>query len=201
LRCLCVVYKHNLIVFLCVLKFRCSLLTGSKKSEKFAVTELNKARKNLDNFGTIHPESHITKADLQKLGVADEIRKLKSIQRERLLEDLSSLLNDKIRDFEQHEQEARWKESMLQKLNAELDDKVAQLEKSNKQLAEEKARSDELNKQLQEALLKLRSSEEQLRLERDWLAQQVEMKSKEVLETIREMIKDAETQDKSAPSQ
>jgi hypothetical protein len=177
------------------------LLTESKKSEKFAVTDLHKARKSLDNFGTIHPENHITKADLQKLGVADEIRKLKSIQREKLLEDLSSLLNDKIRDFEQHEQEAKWKESMLQKLNTELDDKVVQLEKANKQLAEEKARSDELNKQLQEALLKLRSSEEQLRLERDWLAQQVEMKSKEVLETIREMIKDAEKQDKTASSQ
>jgi hypothetical protein len=184
-----------------MLKSRCDLLTEPKKSEKFAVTELSKARKNLDSFGTIRSENHITKADLQKLGVADEIRKLKSIQREKLLEDLSSLLNDKIRDFEQHEQEAKWKESMLQKLNTELDDKVTQLEKTNKQLAEEKARSDELNKQLQEALLKLRSSEEQLRLERDWLAQQVEIKSKEVLETIREMIKDAEKQDKPASSQ
>ena len=178
---------------------RCGLLTHTKKSEKFTVSNLNKARKSLDSFGTISPENHITKDDLQKFGVAEEIRKLKSIQREKLLEDLSSLLNDKIRDFEKHEQEAKWKESMLQKLNAELDDKVAQLEKANKQLAEEKARSDELNKQLQEALLKLRHSEEQLTLERDWLAQQVEGKSKEVLETIREMIKEAEGQS-DAPS-
>ncbi|MGQ0771670.1 MAG: hypothetical protein ACT4NT_02715 [Nitrososphaerota archaeon] len=175
------------------------MLTHTKKSEKFTVSNLNKARKSLDSFGTLSPESHITKDDLQKFGVAEDIRKLKTIQREKLLEDLSSLLNDKVRDFEKHEQEAKWKESMLQKLNTELDDKVAQLEKANKQLVEEKARSDELNKQLQEALLKLRHSEEQLTLERDWLAQQVETKSKEVLETIREMIKEAEGQS-DAPS-
>lgn len=160
-------------------------------------SELNKARKSLDNFGTINPESHITKEDLQKLGLGDEIRKLKSIQREKLLEDLSSLLNDKIRDFEKHEQELVWKDTMLQKLNVELNEKIFQLERANKQLAEEKARSDELNRQLQETLLKLHNSEEQLKLERDWLAQQVETKSKEVLETIREMIKDAENQNKT----
>ncbi len=179
---------------------RRGLLSQSKKSEKYPVTSLTKARKSIDNFGTINPENHITKADLLKLGMGDEIRKLKTIQREKLLEDLSTLLNDKIRDFEKHEQEQKWKEAMLQKLNSELDDKVAQLEKANKQLAEEKMRSDELNKQLQEALLKLQKSEEQLKLERDWLAQQVETKSKEVLETIREMIKDAEKQENTPSS-
>jgi DNA repair exonuclease SbcCD ATPase subunit len=179
-------------------KLRRDLLSQSKKSEKSVVADLTKARRNLDSFGTIHPENHITKADLLKLGVGDDIRKLKAIQRERLLEDLSSLLNDKIRDFEKHEQEQKWKETVLLRLNTELDEKIAQLELANKQLADEKARSDDLNKQLQEALLKLQKSEEQLKLERDWLAQQVETKSKEVLETIREMIKDAEKQENDA---
>lgn len=172
------------------------MLSESKKSEKYVASQLNKARKSLDNFGTINTENQITKEDLQKLGLGDEIRKLKSIQREKLLEDISTLLNDKIRDFEKHEQELTWKDSMLQKLNAELNEKVFQLERTNKQLAEEKAKSDELNKQLQETLLKLHNSEEQLRLERDWLAQQVETKSKEVLETIREMIKNSEDEPK-----
>lgn len=173
------------------------MLSESEKPEKCTASQLNKARKSIDDIGVINSENHITKADLQKLGFADEIRKLKSIQREKLLEDLSTLLNDKIREFEKHEQELKWKDSMLQKLNRELNEKVFQLEKTNKQLAEEKARSDELNHQLQEALLKLHASEEQLRLERDWLAQQVETKSKEVLDTIREMIKEAENQNKS----
>jgi hypothetical protein len=175
----------------------CGLLSESKKPEKYE-TQLNRARKSLDNFGMIHSENQITKEDLQKLGFADEIRKLKSIQREKLLEDLSTLLNDKIREFEKHEQELKWKDSMLQKLNTELSEKVIQLEKAYTQLAEEKAHSDALNKQLQETLLKLHASEEQLKLERDWLAQQVETKSKEVLDTIREMIKEAESQNKTA---
>jgi hypothetical protein len=175
----------------------CGLLSESKKSEKYAPTQLNKARKSIENFGVISSENHITKADLQKLGFADEIRKLKSIQREKLLEDLSNLLNEKIREFEKHEQELKWKDSMLQKLNGELNEKIVQLEKAYTQLAEEKARSDALNKQLQETLLKLHASEEQLKLERDWLAQQVETKSKEVLDTIREMIKEAESQNKT----
>src|SRR5574342_581118 len=118
---------------------------------------------------------------------------MKSIQREKMLEDLSYLLNDKIREFEKIEQEEKWKESVLQNLNAELNTKVIQLEQANKTISEEKARSDDLNKRLQETLLRLQSSEEQLRLERDWLMQQVEQKSKEVIDTIREMIKESET--------
>ncbi|MBI5697379.1 MAG: hypothetical protein HZC29_02555 [Thaumarchaeota archaeon] len=89
--------------------------------------------------------------------------------------------------------EEKWKESVLHNLNTELNTKVIQLEQANKTISEEKARSDDLNKRLQETLLKLQSSEEQLRLERDWLVQQVEQKSKEVIETIREMIKESES--------
>ena len=151
--------------------------------------QLDDAHKSIENLGLIHPENHITKQDVEKLGFADDLRKMKSIQREKMLEDLSCLLNDRIREFEKIEQEEKWKESMLRHLNTELNSKIAQLEAANKAISEEKARSDELNKKLQETLLKLQSSEEQLRLERDWLAQQVEQKSKEVLDTIREMIK------------
>jgi two-component system sensor histidine kinase HydH len=156
--------------------------------------QLDEARKSMDDFGVIHPENHITKQDIEKLGFADDIRKLKSIHREKMLEDLSCLLNDKIREFEKIEQEDKWKESVLQRLNVELNAKVIELEQANKTITAEKARSDELNKKLQETMLKLQSSEEQLRLERDWLAQQVEQKSKEVLETIREMIKNEKPQ-------
>jgi len=168
------------------------LLSAHKKSDKNM--HLDEARKSIENFGVIHPENHVTKQDIEKLGFADDIRKLKSIHREKMLEDLSCLLNDKIREFEKIEQEDKWKESVLQRLNAELNSKVAQLENANKTIAQEKARSDELNKKLQETLLKLQNSEEQLRLERDWLAQQVEQKSKEVLETIHEMIKNEKPQ-------
>lgn len=150
--------------------------------------QLGEARKSMDDFGVIHPETHVTKQDIEKLGFADDIRKMKSIQREKMLEDLSCLLNDRIREFEKIEQEDKWKESVLQRLNSELNSKVIQLEKTNKIVADEKVRSDELNKKLQETLLRLQSSEEQLRLERDWLAQQVEQRSKEVLDTIRQMI-------------
>ncbi len=149
---------------------------------------LDEARKSVDDFGVIHPENHVTKQDIEKLGFADDIRKMKSIQREKMLEDLSCLLNDRIREFEKIEQEDKWKESVLQRLNSELNSKIAQLEKANSAIIDEKARSDDLNKKLQETLLKLQSSEEQLRLERDWLAQQVEQRSKEVLDTIRQMI-------------
>lgn len=166
------------------------MLSEHKKTDK---VELNRARKSVKDFGLIHPENHVTKQDLERLGCADDIRKMKSIHRERILEDLSYLLNDKIREFEKVEQEEKWKESVLQNLNAELNAKVMELEHANKTISEEKAKSDDLNKRLQETLLKLQSSEEQLRLERDWLVQQVEQKSKEVIETIHEMIKGSET--------
>lgn len=146
----------------------------------------------------INPENQVTKEDLQKLSFAGDISKLKSIKREKMLEDLSCLLNGKIRDLERQEQEEKWKETMLQELNLALNEKITQLEQANTQLAEEKKRSDDLNSQLQGALQKLRHSEEQLTLERDWLVEQVEIKSLEVIETIRQMIK-TEGKDK-APS-
>lgn len=168
------------------------MLSQHKKSDK--KLHLDEARKNMEISGLLHPENHVTKQDIEKLGFADDIRKMKSIQREKMLEDLSCLLNDRIREFEKIEQEDKWKESVLQRLNFELNSKIIQLENANKTISEEKARSDELNKKLQETLLKLQSSEEQLRLERDWLAQQVEKKSKEVLDTIRQMIQDESKQ-------
>jgi len=136
----------------------------------------------------INPENQVTKNDLQKLSFAGDIGKLKSIKREKMLEDLSCLLNGKIRELERQEQEEKWKETMLQELNLALNEKIAQLEQANIQLAEEKKRSDSLNVQLQDTLHKLRHSEEQLTLERDWLVEQVEIKSLEVIETIRQMI-------------
>jgi septal ring factor EnvC (AmiA/AmiB activator) len=164
----------------------------SHKSKPEFESPIQKARDSLHRHGTIKPENHITPDDLKKLVVTDEMRKLKTIQREKLLEDVSSILNSKIREFEKHEQQEKWKEAMLQKLNSELNDKIAKLEDANKALAQEKARSDNLNKQLQETLVKLQSSEAQLRLERDWLAQQVETKSKEVIKTITEILKGAD---------
>jgi hypothetical protein len=159
------------------------------ESKSNVVSQVNKAKQNLSNFGMINPENQVTKEDLQKLSFAGDINKLKSIKREKMLEDLSGLLNGKIRELERQEQEEKWKETMLQELNLTLSEKITQLEQANTLLAEEKKHSDELNSQLQETLQKLRHSEEQLTLERDWLVEQVEIKSLEVIETIRQMIK------------
>ncbi len=161
------------------------------KSKPEFESPIEKARDSLHRHGTIKPENRITPEDLKKLGVA-EMGRLKTIQREKLLEDVSSILNSKIREFEKHEQQEKWKEAMLQKLNHELNDKVAKLENANRALAEEKAHSDNLNKQLQDAFARLQNSEAQLRLERDWLAQQVEAKSREVIKTITEILKGAD---------
>ena len=150
--------------------------------------QVSKAKKNMNSFGMINPENQVTAEDLQKLSFAGEIGKLKSTQREKMLEDLSWLLNEKVRELERQEQEEKWKETMLQELNVALNEKIIQLEHANTQLAEEKKHSDALNTQLQDAMQKLRRSEEQLVLERDWLAEQVEVKSLEVIETIRQMI-------------
>lgn len=169
----------------------------SKKSNN-VLTQVNKAKQNLHNFGMINPENQVTKEDLQKLSFTGDISKLKSIKKEKMLEDLSCLLNGKIRELERQEQEEKWKETVLQELNLALNEKIAQLEQANIKLAEEKKHSDDLNGQLQDALQKLRHSEEQLTLERDWLVEQVEIKSLEVIETIRQMI-NTEGKDK-APS-
>ncbi len=125
---------------------------------------------------------HITKEDLEKLNFSEDLGKLKAIQRERLLEDLSSLLNHKIKELEQ-------KDQVLSDLTTALDTKVSHLKLANTQLEEEKKRSGELNQNLKNALKKLNDTEKQLKIERDWLAEQVEVKSMEVLKTIEQLIK------------
>ena len=131
----------------------------------------------------------VTKKDLEKLQFADELSKLKAIQREKLLEDLSILLNDKIKELEQKEKENKEKEEVLSDLTAALNEKIKELETKNLQLQEEKKRSDELNKSYKSTLKKLSDAELHLKVERDWLAEQVEKKSLEVLQTIDQLIK------------
>src|SRR3989304_2675349 len=53
----------------------------------------------------------------------------------------------------------------------------------------EKKHSEELNQSLKITLKKLSDAEIQLKIERDWLAEQVEKKSIEVLKTIDQLIK------------
>ena len=124
----------------------------------------------------------ITKEDLEKLNFSEDLVKLKAIQRERLLEDLSTLLNDKIKELEQ-------KDQVLSDLTTALETKVNHLKLTNIQLEEEKKHSVELNKNLKTTLKKLSDTEKQLKIERDWLAEQVEIKSMEVLNTIEQLIK------------
>ncbi len=124
----------------------------------------------------------ITKEDLEKLNFPEDLVKLKAIQRERLLEDLSSLLNHKIKELEQ-------KDQVLSELTTALDTKVNHLKLANIQLEEEKKRSEHLNQNLKTTLKKLTDTEKQLKIERDWLAEQVEVKSIEVLKTIEQLIK------------
>ena len=124
----------------------------------------------------------ITKEDLEKLNFSEDLVKIKAIQRERLLEDLSTLLNDKIKELEQ-------KDQVLSDLTTALDTKVNHLKLANIQLEEEKKRSGELNQNLKTVLKKLSDGEKQLKIERDWLAEQVEVKSIEVLKTIEQLIK------------
>ena len=124
----------------------------------------------------------ITKEDLEKLNFSEDLVKLKAIQRERLLEDLSTLLNDKIKELEQ-------KDQVLSDLTTALETKVNHLKLTNIQLEEEKKHSGELNKNLKTTLKKLSDTEKQVKIERDWLAEQVEIKSMEVLKTIEQLIK------------
>jgi hypothetical protein len=131
----------------------------------------------------------ITKEDLQKLNFSEDLVKLKAIHRERLLEDLSSLLNDKIKELEQKEKESKQKEKILSELTVALDTKVYHLKLTNSQLLAEKKHSENLNQSLKTALKKLSETEMQLKIERDWLADQVEKKSMEVLKTIDQLIK------------
>ncbi len=131
----------------------------------------------------------ITKDDIAKLNFSDDLAKLKAIQRERLLEDLSNLLNDKIKELEQKEKERKKREQVFSDLSNALNVKVSQLESANIKLQEEKKHSEELNHSLRTALKKLSDAEIQLKIERDWLAEQVEKKSIEVLKTIDQLIK------------
>lgn len=131
----------------------------------------------------------ITKEDLEKLNFSEDLSNLKAIHRERLLEDLSSLLNDKIKEIEQQEKESKQKEQVLSNLTAALDAKVYDLKLTNAQLQAEKKHSEELNQSLKATLKKLSDAEIQLKIERDWLAEQVEKKSMEVLKTIDQLIK------------
>ena len=124
----------------------------------------------------------ITKEDLDKLNFNEDLSKIKAIHREKLMEELSSLLNDKIREIEK-------KDKILSELTTSLNDKIKQLEDANNQLKLEKKHSDELNSNLKTALKKLSDAEMQLKIERDWLAEQVEKKSLEVLKTIDQLIK------------
>jgi hypothetical protein len=131
----------------------------------------------------------VTKADLEKLNFADDLAKLKEIQREKILEDLSLLLNEKIKELDKKEKENKEKEQVLSELTTALNEKIKQLEENNLQLQQEKKHSDELNDQLKATLKKLGDAEMHLKVERDWLAEQVEKKSLEVLHTIEQLMK------------
>ena len=132
--------------------------------------------------------NQVTKKDLEKLNFTDDLAKLKAIQREKLLEDLSSLLNHKIKELEKKEKESKEKEHVLSELAGALKEKIKQLETTNLKLQQEKKHSDELNNQLKTTLKKLSDAELHLKIERDWLAEQVEKKSLEVLQTIEQLI-------------
>ncbi len=131
----------------------------------------------------------ITKEDLEKLNFSEDLIQLKAIQRERLLEDLSTLLNDKIKELEQKDNESKQKEQVLSDLTTALDSKVYNLKLANAQLKAEKNLSEELNQNLKTTLKKLSDAEIELKIERDWLAEQVEKKSMDVLKTIDQLIK------------
>ena len=131
----------------------------------------------------------VTKEDLEKLNFSDDLGKLKALQRERLLEDVSSLLNEKIKELELKEKESKEKEQILVELTSTLDKKVKQLEETNGQLEKEKKHSEAINHNLKTTLKKLSDAENQLKIERDWLAEQVEKKSMEVLRIIDQLIK------------
>ncbi len=162
-----------------------------------SLASIDKKIKNLlktkDNFSKSSTKSSIlepiTKEDLEKLNFSDDLGKLKAIQRERLLEDVSSLLNEKIKEVEQKEKESQEKEGVLIELAAALDKKINQLEAANIQLQEEKKHSENINENLKATMKKLSDAEIQLKVERDWLAEQVEKKSMEVLRTIDQLIK------------
>lgn len=131
----------------------------------------------------------ITAQDLAGLDITEDLAKLKEIQRERLLEDMSLILNDRVQELERKEESNKEKEVVLNELTNALNEKIFQLEVANKTIVEQKKQSDELNLKLQETVTKLQDAEKELKIERDWLADQVEKKSLEVLNTIDQLIK------------
>jgi len=162
-----------------------SLASIDKKIQNLVKTK-DRFAKNSGNSSIFEP---ITKKDLEKLNFSDDLGKLKAIQRERLLEDVSSLLNAKIKELEKKEKESNAKEEVLIELASALDTKINQLEEANIQLQEEKKYSEKINEHLITTMKKLSDAEIQLKIERDWLAEQVEKKSMEVLRTIDQLIK------------
>ena len=160
-------------------------LTTLDKKIKSLVKTKNKIEKN-STPSILEP---VTKQDLEKLNFSDDLGKLKAIQRERLLEDVSSLLNEKIKELELKEKESKEKEQVLVELTSTLDKKIKQLEETNLQLEKEKKHSERINDNLKATLKKLSDAENQLKIERDWLAEQVEKKSMEVLKIIDQLIK------------
>lgn len=153
------------------------------------ITNLEKAKDELERKEKSQSLPTITAKDLLKLDVSEDLAKLKEIQRERLLEDMSFILNDKIKELEKREKSEHEKEIILQNLNNALNEKITQLEIVNKKLSAEKQHSEELNAKLNETIKQLTEAEKELKIERDWLADQVEKKSMEVLSTIDQLIK------------
>lgn len=164
--------------------------TKSLASLDKKIKTLVKTRENFSKNSNLNSLTEpITKEDLKKLNFSEDLGKLKAIQRERLLEDVSSLLNEKIKELEKKEKESKEKEEVLIELTAALDKKISQLEDANLQLKKEKDHSEKVNETLKTTLKKLSDAENQLKIERDWLAEQVEKKSMEVLKTIDQLIK------------
>ena len=154
------------------------------------IKSLAKTKEELDKKSQQIPRpSLITARDLERIDFSDELSKIKEVQRERLLEDMSQILNDKIKELEQKENAELEKEKVLENLTNALNEKVFQLEISNRLVLEQKKRSDKLNAELHETIKKLNDAEKELKIERDWLADQVEKKSLEVLTVIDQLIK------------
>jgi len=154
------------------------------------IKTLIKTKKDIEkrekSFSAINP---VTVNDLNKMDLSENLAELKAIQRERLLEDMTLILNDKIKELERKEKADVEKESVLTELANALIEKIWQSQITNKLLEEEKKRSGSLNAQLKETVKKLEESKTELKVERDWLADQVEKKSLEVLTTIDQLIK------------
>lgn len=161
------------------------LLTQIDNKIKKLVKSKETLEKRVRDFESV---SKVSVDDLEKLNFSEDLTKIKEIQRERLLEDISFILNDKIRELEQKEDIIKQKDEVLDKLTKTLNEKIFQLELANKTIIEQKKQTDKLNFELNETIRKLRQAEKELTIERDWLAEQVERKSLEVLSTIEQLI-------------